>query len=143
MQWNIFSGGQVRGNIQVQQEKAQQLLLQYEKKVLVAIEEVENAIAGYNLNQDRAQRLHEAVSAMTESVDLVLVQYSTGLTDFNNVLVTQRDLLAQQDQLLGSDAHKAVNLVTLYKALGGGWELLSDKDIIPEQTMEEIRQRTD
>lgn len=139
MQWNIFSGGQVRGNIEVQQEKAQQLLLQYEKKVLAAIEEVENTIAGYNLNQDRAQRLHEAVSAMTESVDLVLVQYSTGLTDFNNVLVTQRDLLAQQNQLLGSEAQTVVNLVSLYKALGGGWEQRPDKDFFRAQTKEEMQ----
>ena len=142
MKWNIFSGGQVRGNIQVQQEKAKQLLLQYEKKVLLAIEEVDNAIAGYNLNQNRTQRLQEAVSAMTESVDLVLVQYSTGLTDFNNVLVTQRDLLAQQDQLLASEAHKVVNLVALYKALGGGWDLRSDGEFPPEQK-EELRQRND
>jgi multidrug efflux system outer membrane protein len=143
MQWNIFSGGQVRGNIEVQQEKAQQLLLQYEKKVLAAIEEVDNAIAGYNLNHDRTQRLHEAVSAMTDSVDLVLIQYSTGLTDFNNVLVTQRDLLAQQDQLLASEAHTVVNLVSLYKALGGGWELQADKDFDPWQTKVEVRPRTD
>jgi multidrug efflux system outer membrane protein len=123
MQWNLFSGGQVQSNIQVQQEKTQQLLLSYENMVLSAIEEVENAIAGYDLNLVRIQHLQEAVSASTEAVDLVLVQYNTGLTDFNNVLVSQRDLLSQQDQYLISESQAVVNLISLYKALGGGWDL--------------------
>jgi NodT family efflux transporter outer membrane factor (OMF) lipoprotein len=123
IQWNIFSGGRVRGNIQVQDEKAQQLLLLYENKVLLAIEEVENAIMAFNLNQDRRNLLEEATVATGEAVDLVLVQYDTGLTDFNNVLVTQRDLFNQQDQLVATEAQVVVNLITLYKALGGGWEL--------------------
>lgn len=122
MQWNLFSGGQVQGNIQVQQEKTRQLLLQYENNVQKAIEEVENAIAGYDLHQKQARYLREAVSATAESVDLVLTQYTNGLTDFNNVYVTQRELLAQQGQLLASEASTVINLVSLYKALGGGWD---------------------
>lgn len=132
MQWNIFSGGQVRGNIEVQKEKAQQLLLQYENKVLSAIEEVENAIAAYDLNQERGQHLQGAVSATVEAVDLVLAQYESGLTDFNNVLVTQRDLFSQQDQLLVSKAQSIVNLVSLYKALGGGWHLSENAGLTPK-----------
>ena len=123
IQWNIFSGGRVRGNIQVQDEKAQQLLLLYENKVLLAIEEVENAIMAFNLNQERRSLLEQAAGATGEAVDLVLVQYDTGLTDFNNVLVTQRDLFNQQDQLVATEAQVVVSLITLYKALGGGWEL--------------------
>ncbi|MDX2477753.1 MAG: efflux transporter outer membrane subunit [Gammaproteobacteria bacterium] len=121
--WNIFSGGRVRGNIQVQNEKAQQLLLEYKHKVLLAIEEVENAIIAYDLNQVRVKHLREAASATKEAVELVLVQYNTGLTDFNNVLVTQRDLLFQQEQLLATEAQVVVNLIALYKSLGGGWDI--------------------
>jgi len=128
MQWNLFSGGQVRGNIQVQEEKTRQLLLQYENQVLSAIEEVENAITGYDLHQEQARYLREAVSATTESVDLVLTQYTTGLTDFNNVFVMQRELLAQQAQLLASEARTVIDLVSLYKALGGGWNLQENVD---------------
>jgi NodT family efflux transporter outer membrane factor (OMF) lipoprotein len=129
VQWNIFSGGQVRGNIQVQDEKTQQLLFLYEHKVLAAIEEVENAIAAYDLNKQRAQYLQTATSAMSEAVELVLVQYDTGLTDFNNVLVTQRDLFSQQEQLVESEAEVVVNLITLYKALGGGWDVEDTADL--------------
>ena len=123
VQWNIFSGGQVRGNIEVQDEKTQQLLFLYEHKVLTAVEEVENAITAFDLNQVRVQYLQAATSATQEAVELVLVQYDTGLTDFNNVLVTQRDLFSQQDQLAATEAEVVANLIALYKALGGGWDL--------------------
>ena len=137
VQWNIFSGGRVRGNIQVQDEKTQQLLFLYENKVLAAIEEVENAIMAFDLNQVRVQYLQKATTATTEAVELVLVQYDTGLTDFNNVLVTQRDLFSQQDQLVASEAEVIVNLITLYKALGGGWDVEDTADLpgvtLPQQ----------
>jgi len=51
------------------------------------------------------------------------VQYDTGVTDFNNVLGMQRGLFEQQDQLISTEADVMVNLITLYKALGGGWEI--------------------
>jgi len=123
VQWNIFSGGRVRDNIEMQNERAQQLLLQYRSKVLNAVEEVENAIIALNLGQDRLQHLQESTAATLQAVDLVQVQYDTGLTDFNNVLVTQRDLVYQQDQAVAAQAQIVADLISLYKALGGGWDL--------------------
>ncbi len=64
--------------------------------MLAAVEEVENAITAFDLNQVRVQYLQAATSATQEAVELVLVQYNTGLTDFNNVLVTQRDLFSSR-----------------------------------------------
>ncbi|MDX1388625.1 MAG: efflux transporter outer membrane subunit, partial [Acidobacteriota bacterium] len=123
IKWNIFNGGRVRANIRVQDEKANQRLLQYRKSVLVAVEEVEDAIAGFNLNRTRGELLEEATAAIGEAVELVLVQYENGLTDFNNVLVTQRDLQFQQDRLVATETDAVLNLIALYKALGGGWEV--------------------
>jgi outer membrane protein TolC len=123
VQWNVFSGGRVRDNIEIQNERAQQLLLQYENKVLKAVEEVENAIIALNLGETRLQHLQEATAATVQAVDLVQVQYDTGLTDFNNVLVTQRDLVYQQDQVVAAQAQIVTDLISLYKALGGGWDL--------------------
>jgi NodT family efflux transporter outer membrane factor (OMF) lipoprotein len=123
VQWSLLNGDRVRGNIQVQTEKTQQRLLMYENQVLQAVEEVENAIAGFNLNNQRSEILFQAAAATSEAVDLVLTQYNTGLTGFNNVLVTQRDLFELQDQLVVSEAQISANLVGLYKALGGGWDV--------------------
>lgn len=121
VQWNIFNGGIVISNINYQNALLQQRLLQYRQNILKAIEEVENSISAYNLSQVRTKHLVNASSATQEAVDLVLVQYNAGLTDFNNVLTTQRDLLAQQDRLIVTQTRAEVALVNLYKALGGGW----------------------
>jgi len=92
------------------------------------IEEVENAVVARNQEQIRQTWLQEAVDATQEAVDLVVVQYNTGLTDFNNVLDTQRTLFRQQDKLVDSQGKTVLNLIKLYKALGGGWTIETPKD---------------
>lgn len=121
VQWSLFDGDRIRSNIRVQDEKAEQRLLQYRNGVLSAIEEVDNAIVGYNLSQARKQLLGKATASAGEALDLVLVQYKAGLTDFNNVLVTQRELQTQQDHLVVAESDVVLDLIALYKALGGGW----------------------
>jgi len=123
IQWNLYSGGTVRKNIKVQEGLAQQALLVYRNTVLLAIEEVENSIVSFSRNQVRRDRLADAAAAMVEAVRLATVQYDTGVTDFNNVLGMQRGLFEQQDQLISTEADVMINLITLYKALGGGWEI--------------------
>lgn len=125
IQWALFSGGRIRSNIEVQEELTEQALLNYEHLVLVAFEEVANAIVAYNQDQVRRENLRQAVNATDEAVELVLIQYNAGLTDFNNVLTTQRDLFEQQDQLVSSEAQVVLDLISLYKALGGGWDFQS------------------
>jgi len=122
VQWNLFNGGVVRSNIDYQDALLQQHLLQYRQQVLKAIEEVENTIAAFNYNRIRSGHLEIAAGATSEAVGLVLVQYNAGLTDFNNVLVTQRDLVSLQDQLTVTRADTDLALVALYRALGGGWD---------------------
>jgi NodT family efflux transporter outer membrane factor (OMF) lipoprotein len=123
IQWNLYSGGTVRKNIEVQEELAQQALLVYRNTVLLAFEEVENSIVSFSRNQVRRQHLVDATDAMTEAVELATVQYNTGITDFNNVLTMQRALFEQQDQLVSTKADVMLSLITLYKSLGGGWEI--------------------
>ncbi|HMB59115.1 MAG TPA: TolC family protein, partial [Xanthomonadales bacterium] len=123
VQWSLLNGDRVRGNIEVQKEKTLQRLLMYENQVLLAVEEVENAIAAFNLNGQQSDILENASVATRDAVDLVMIQYNTGLTGFNNVLITQRDLFALQDQLVTTRAQVSANVIGLYKALGGGWNV--------------------
>ena len=120
-EWNVFSGGRIRSTIEVREESAKQAGLQYQQVVLLALEEVENAAVGFNQQQNRYRNLQDAAAAAEEAVQLVMVQYNTGLTNFNNVLTTQRSLFDQQDVLVVANAEVALELVSLYKALGGGW----------------------
>jgi len=123
--WPVFDAGAIRSNIEMQSALQEQALFQYEAAVLTALEEVENALVAYAKEQHRRASLTEGTRAARNAVDLAQSQYSSGLIDFNNVLIAQRSLLSFQDQLAMSDGEVTSNLITLYKALGGGWSSLA------------------
>jgi outer membrane protein TolC len=119
--WSIFDAGRIRSNIEVQTALTEQALVSYEQTVLGAVEEVENAIAAYVQERDRLESLQRSVVAARESVRLVQTLYRTGLTDFQNVLDTQRSQFQQEDALAESEGLVTQNLIEIYRALGGGW----------------------
>ncbi len=119
--WSIFNAGSVRNNIRVQNEKQEQALLKYEKTVLLALEETENAMVAYIREQTRRQTLAEAVAAARRAAELAESLYQDGLKDFIHVLDAQRILFDAEDRLALSEADVTANLIRLYKALGGGW----------------------
>ncbi len=120
--WNLFDGGRVRGVIDVEDARTEQLLYRYEQTILAALEEVETAMSDYAQEQDRRRALDQSATAAQRSVELVLILYRTGLTDFQNVLDMQRSLFEQQDQLADSDGQVTRDLIRIYAALGGGWD---------------------
>ena len=122
IRWNIFAGGRIRSQIRAEEARTKQLLAGYEQTVLAALEEVENAMMSYVKEIERRGRLTESVDATQRSLDLVLTQYRAGLTDFQNVLDTQRTLLLRQDELAVAEGIVIGSLVRLYRALGGGWD---------------------
>jgi NodT family efflux transporter outer membrane factor (OMF) lipoprotein len=120
--WNIFQGGALRLNIDLQTERQKETLIFYKSTVLQAQQEVENTLTAYAKEQLREKSLEKAVAAARRTEFLARDRYNTGLTDFYNVLDAQRALLELEDQLTLSRAEVASNLARLYKALGGGWE---------------------
>jgi len=119
--WNIFDGGRVRSRIQGADARAMQALAGYEQTVLLALEEVENAMVSFEQESNRRAILYQSVLAAQKSAELVRTLYITGLTDFQRLLDMERDLSEQQDSLAASQGTVSQNLVRLYKALGGGW----------------------
>ena len=122
IRWNLFAGGAVRSQIAAEKARTEQLILNYEGAVLLALEEVEGAMASYEKEIARRGYLSTSVDATQRSLDLVLTQYRAGLTDFQNVLDTERSLLVRQDDLAASEGIVINILVDLYRALGGGWD---------------------
>jgi len=120
--WNIFDGNRVQSNIQVQEAKTQQILATYKQTVLKGLEEVENSMVAYSQELDRRESLSRAVTSADKSVELVEIRYVNNLSDFQNVLDMQRSLSVQQDSLADSQGAVIQNLISLYKALGGGWD---------------------
>jgi len=119
---NLFDGGGRRGRVEVERARTDQLLSYYKLTVLIALEEVENALVNLAKERTRRDRLVRAVKASERSVELVQTQYRTGLTDFQNVLDSERSLTDQQDKLAESQGLVISNLIALYRALGGGWQ---------------------
>ena len=119
--WNLFNRGRIKDQIRVEEERTEQAFLAYENTMLAALAEVETSMIAFGEEQLRRDALLRAVAASEEAVELVQVLYDAGLVDFQNVLDTQRVLFLQQDQLAASEGQVTKNLVSLYKALGGGW----------------------
>lgn len=119
----IFNGGALRQQIKVQNALVTQALASYESTVLAAYEEVENALDSWTSEQRRHEALVQAVESARRAADLALVQYNSGLVDFQTVLTADRQLISLEDSLAISDGEMTSNLIRLYKALGGGWSV--------------------
>ena len=120
--WRIFDGGAIRQNIQVQTAVQEQALIRYESTILGALEEVENALRAYAEEQNRRAALKQASQAAQKAASLADEKYRAGLIGFYDVLDAQRSLRSFEDQLAQSEGLVTANLISLYKALGGGWE---------------------
>ncbi len=120
--WPVFQGGSIRSNIKVQEALRDQSYITYQKTVLGALQEVENALIAFNKEWEHRKALNDAVVANRKAVDLSTQLYTQGATDFLNVLSAQRSLFASEDALVQSNRNVATDLVAIYKALGGGWQ---------------------
>jgi NodT family efflux transporter outer membrane factor (OMF) lipoprotein len=133
--WKVFDAGAVRRNIEAQNARHEQALIQYESTVLRALEDVENALFAYAKEQARRDSLNKAAVAAERAEALAREQYQAGLVNFNNVLDAQRSLLVLRDELVRSEAAIISNLIRLYKALGGGWiSAMTDQELGQAET---------
>jgi NodT family efflux transporter outer membrane factor (OMF) lipoprotein len=121
--WPIFDAGKIRANIGVQTAIQEQAIVGYRSTVLIALQDVENALIAYAKEQQHQVALVAAVTANRRAVDLATQLYTQGQTNFLDVLLAQRSLLGSEDALVQSERTMATNLISLYKALGGGWEI--------------------
>lgn len=126
--WNIFEAGKIRNNIKIEDAQTEQALIRYEKTILNALEEVENSLLSYIQEQVRKKSLKQAVDEAERSVSFAQTLYKEGETDFQNVLDAQRSLLSLQSRLAESEGIAVMNLISLYKALGGGWRSESNSN---------------
>jgi NodT family efflux transporter outer membrane factor (OMF) lipoprotein len=120
--WPVLDFGTLDARIEVADHRAREALLRYKANVLEAVLEVDQAISGYNAEQSRLASLSRARSASLEAVRLASERYERGLTDFLNVLDAERQQFELEAQYVISRRRAGVQLVALYKALGGGWE---------------------
>ncbi|NVZ63432.1 efflux transporter outer membrane subunit [Pseudomonas gingeri] len=128
-QWNfgpslylpIFQGGRLTGTLELREHQQQEAALNYQRTVLGAWHEVDNALTDYSAEQRHHASLEEAVRQNRIALDSARQRYKEGAIDFINVLGVQRALIATQSALADSSTKVSTDLVQLYKALGGGW----------------------
>jgi NodT family efflux transporter outer membrane factor (OMF) lipoprotein len=117
----LFTAGRIRANVAVQEARVKQAEATYRSTVLTALEETENALVGYSNEQERSERLQRVIRAGRTALELAQAQYRAGLADFLTVLDAERALSENEDQLAQSQTAVVTRLISLYKALGGGW----------------------
>ena len=142
VQWNIFNYGQITNLVRVQDARFQQLLITYQNTVLSAQQEVEDNLIAFLRTQEQAAFLRESAEAALRSLDLAVLQYREGITDFTTVLTAQQSLLSAEDSLANAMGNISLNLVGVYRALGGGWEIREGQDFVPAATREQMEKRT-
>jgi outer membrane protein TolC len=117
----IFDFGRIRATVETEDALREQALARFQSAVLLGLEEAENALVDYAREQERRSALADAAGAADRAATLSRDQYTSGLVDFEAVVVAERSRVSLQDQLAVSEAQVTSNLIRLYKALGGGW----------------------
>jgi NodT family efflux transporter outer membrane factor (OMF) lipoprotein len=126
IRWNILNYGRIVNSIRAEDAVFQRLAYEYQQTVLSANQEVEDAIVAFLNSQDRVRSLQESVDSARKSLNLIVDQYKAGQTDFNRLFLQQTQLVLQQDGLAEAQGERARNLIAVYKALGGGWQIRLD-----------------
>lgn len=119
----IFEGGRLKSTLVLRERQAQEAAVTYHKTVLQAWHDVVNAITAYRAEQERRSRLREQVEHAKSALALARSRYSDGVAEFTTVLDDARTMLQAEQDFAQSTATVSIDLIALYKALGGGWEL--------------------
>lgn len=140
--WALFNYGRITNSVRAEDARFQSLVGVYENTVLAAQAEVENGIAGYISAQQQTVLVNDSVVAAQRAVEIAEAQYRGGTADYTRVLETQRALQSEQDRLVSARGAVALNLVSLYRAMGGGWEIRGNQVPLDEKIRTEMRKRT-
>jgi NodT family efflux transporter outer membrane factor (OMF) lipoprotein len=124
--WAAFDLGRVRARISAADARAEAALAEYERQVLLALEETDGTLIDFNRQQARRDLLRASAVASEKATGLARLRYQFGVVDFLAVLDAERTQLEAQDRLADSETLTATALVAVYKALGGGWEIAED-----------------
>jgi NodT family efflux transporter outer membrane factor (OMF) lipoprotein len=142
-QWNILNYGQITNTVRVEDAKLQGLLVDYQNAVLKAQQEVENGLSSFLQGRDQVDYLRQSAAAANAAVGIALLQYNLGTRDFTTVLIAEQNLYTAQNDLAMAEGGVSTGLASVYRALGGGWQIRAANEFVPAATAEEMRKRTD
>ena len=138
----IFNYGRLVNQVRVQDAVFQEAVLNYQNTVLKAQQEVEDGLSAFATSKEALDALNTAATAAERSTVLSMMQYKAGETDYTTVLSTEQSQLTIEDSVASTRGSVALGLISVYRALGGGWELRGDRDVVSDEVKAEMERRT-
>ena len=121
VKWTIFSGRQIAENIRMARLQLDEGINTYNQTILTALQEVANTIYIYNKSLQQLQADRQALEQIQLTLEYAMDLYQKGLSDYQSVLDSQRNVLTYENQLVTAHSTTLLYLIQLYKALGGGY----------------------
>jgi len=121
--WNILNYGRIVNNVHLQENKTQEAIATYQNKVLTAAQEVQTALRGFLLSQEQTNHLARGAAAALTATQIEEKLFTDIKADVNRLFTLENTLLQVQDQLAVAQGNIALNLINVYRAIGGGWEI--------------------
>lgn len=141
--WNIFDHGRIANNVRAQDARLQQLIEQYQDTVLQAARDIDDAAISVVKTAEQQDLLGRTVRAARRSLEVANSRYREGYADFQRVLDAQRSLFSQAERELVNQGSHVSAVISLYKALGGGWLDASLQQMVPEDLRRSMQRRSD
>ncbi len=139
----IFNYGRLINQVRVQDAQFQAAVLQYQNTVLNAQREVEDGLTSFVNEQRAAAVLDKAAASARRSAQLAMIQYKGGQTDYTTVVSAEQSQLAVEDTLATAQGNVVLAIISVYRALGGGWQIREGHDVVPDEVKAEMARRTD
>jgi NodT family efflux transporter outer membrane factor (OMF) lipoprotein len=135
LSWNILNYGRLLANVRLQNTVYQQYVAQYQQAILNANQDAENALTAYLQSMDQARHLKESADAAVKLTDYLIRQLKQGYLPpgapdtsafINQIFTAVNFQVTQEDAAAQAEGNVALNLILLYRAMGGGWQLRLD-----------------
>jgi NodT family efflux transporter outer membrane factor (OMF) lipoprotein len=126
--WNILNYGRIANNVHLQQAKTQELIDTYQNDVLAAAQQVQTALRGFLRSREQAENLARSVKAAVVATKVQEKNFIDLKADVNRLYTLENTQLQEQDNLAVAQGNVALNLINVYRYLGGGWELRNEKE---------------
>jgi NodT family efflux transporter outer membrane factor (OMF) lipoprotein len=123
VRWNILNYGRIVNNVHFQGAKTEESIASYQNLVLTAAQEAQTALRGFLESREQVDALSKSVAAAVAATETGTGQYRRGTVNFTPVFQLQTTQVTVQDQLAIAQGNVALNLINVYRALGGGWEI--------------------
>ncbi len=139
--WNVFQYSRLKNQVRFADARFEEAVINYSKKVLKAYEDVSNAMNAYKSAKEQLKQREEALKATLRAFNISLRQYKNGLVSYQRVLSTIEKLTYTQDVYAQTKGIMANDVVFLYKALGGGWQISNGEYYLSKDSLNSFKDR--